>query len=59
MATDSVAIQEETELLVLVVDLAVVVSLETQNNTEMVKMKRETKVAPMATSVMSITLFSR
>ena len=54
-----VEIQEATALLVLVVDLAVVVALEAQTNIEMAETERETKVALMATSFMSITLFSR
>ena len=54
-----VELQEATELLFLVVDLAVVVALETQTNIEMVVMGREIKVDTMATSVMSIALFSR
>ena len=54
-----VKLQEATEILVLVEDLSVVVDLKTQINIDMVEMKQETKAAPMATWVMSITLFSR
>ena len=54
-----VSLQEATALLVLVLYLAVVVALETQTNIKVVVMERESKVAPMATLVMSIALFSR
>ena len=52
------ALQEATATFVLVADLVVVVALETQTNIEMVEMEWEIKVATIATSVMSITLFS-
>ena len=39
VAVDLVELQESTTILVLVVELSVVVALETQNNTEMVKME--------------------
>ena len=58
MAEDLVELQEAKALLVLMVDLAVVVDFETQNNIEKVEIEQETKAAPMATWVMSITLFS-
>ena len=57
VAATLVALQEATALLFLVVDLAVVVALETQTNIEMVEVEWETKVDLTATSVMSITLF--
>ena len=58
VAVGLVALQEATSTLVLVEDLVVVVALETQTNIEMVEMEWEIKVATIATSVMSITLFS-
>ena len=58
-AVDLVALQEATALLVLVVDLSVVLDLETQINIKIMVMEQEIKVATMTTSVMPIALFSR